>query len=464
MALITVQGASAGAHVVVTVDGALTDQLATLVTDFSNTLTGEIGGVDGVNLVPGSTAFTGNGVGYGVATVAGSYSVTGGVGAIVFGGAVGSGVPSVHTQIDASGVTSSFVSVEGGTTGGVQFQAGSSAGLFVAGAGNNAFTGDQLSNAGNWMVFAGSGNDTVIAGAGQNTINAGAGDNFVNVSNGTNTVYSYGHDTIYGGDCASNQTVSLYGGSSFVTVGKDSYVENVAGAGSNNSITVGGGSTVVGGTDDKISLNGGVSTVLTGVGDTISASGDAWVQYAVNADVSVAGSLTFVGGYGTSTITAGQSTIFGADSMNVIVNGTGSGETLFSGGTGNETLNAAGSTNGVHAFGNNVDTTGTQVFIGGTGADTLVAGVGDATMTGGSGAANIFAFRDGIAGGNYVITDFNSAAGNTVALYQYSNTELQNALADQTNQSGSTTLKLDDGTTILFQNVTSLNSGDFQIW
>ncbi|MFT8896782.1 MAG: calcium-binding protein [Acetobacter sp.] len=464
MPLMTVQGASAGAHVVVTVDGALTEQLASLVTDFSNTLTGEIGGVDGINLVPGSTAFNGNGVGYGVATVAGSYSVTGGVGAIVFGGAVGSGVPSIHTQIDASGVTSSFVSVEGGTTGGVQFQAGSSAGLFVAGTGNNAFTGDQLANAGNWMVFAGSGNDTVIAGAGQNTINAGAGDNFVNVSNGTNTVYSYGHDTIFGGDCASNQTVSLYGGSSFVTVGKDSYVENVAGAGSNNAITVGGGSTVVGGTDDTISLNGGVSTVMTGVGDTISASGDAWVQYAVDANVSVAGSLTFVGGYGTSTITAGQSTIFGADSMNVIVNGTGSGETLFSGGTGNETLNAAGSTNGVHAFGNNVDTTGTQVFIGGTGADTLVAGVGDATMTGGSGAANIFAFRDGIAGGNYVITDFNSAVGNTVALYQYSNSELQNALADQTNQNGSTTLKLDDGTTILFQNVTSLNSGDFQIW
>ncbi|BCI66072.1 hypothetical protein AAJCM20276_06960 [Acetobacter aceti] len=466
MPLMTVQGASAGAHVVVTVDGALTDQLASLVSDFSSTLTGEIGGIDGINLVPGSTAFGGNGIGYGVATVAGSYSVTGGVGAIVFGGAIGSGVPSIHTQIDASGVTSSFVSVEGGTTGGVQFQAGSSAGLFVAGAGNNAFTGDQLSNAGNWMVFAGSGNDTVIAGAGQNTINAGAGDNFVNVSNGTNTVYSYGHDTIYGGDSASNQTVSLYGGSSFVTVGKNSYVENVAGGGSNNAIAVGGGSTVIGGTDDTISLNGGYSTVMTGVGDTISASGDAWVQYAVNADVSVAGSLTFVGGYGSSTITAGQSTIYGSNGMNVTLNATepGSGKTIFSGGTGNETLNASGSTYGVAAYGNNAGTTGSQVFIGGTGADTLVAGVGDATMTGGSGQANTFAFRDGVAGGNYVITDFGSAVGNTVGLLNYSQSELQSALSNQVSANGSTTLKLDDGTTILFQNVASLNSGDFQIW
>lgn len=462
----TVQGASAGAHVVVTVDGALTDQLASLVTDFSNTLAGEIGAVEGINLVPGSTPFSANGVGYGVATVAGSYSVTGSVGAIVFGGAIGSGIPSVHTQIDATGVTSSFVSVEGGTTGGVQFQAGSSAGLFIAGTGNNAFTGDQLSNAGNWMVLTGSGNDTVVAGAGQNTINAGTGDNFVNVSNGTNTVYSYGNDTIYGGANANNQTVSLYGGSSFVTVGENSYIENVAGAGSNNAITVGGGSTVVGGTDDTISLNGGVSTVLTGVGDTISASGDAWIQYAVNANVSVAGSLTFVGGYGTSTITAGQSTIYGADSMNIILNATqpGSGKTIFSGGSGNETLNASGSTYGVAAYGNNAGTTGTQVFIGGTGSDTLVAGVGDATMTGGSGAANTFAFRDGVAGGNYVITDFNSAIGNTVGLLNYSESELQTALANQVSSNGSTTLKLDDGTTILFQNVSSLNSGDFQVW
>lgn len=216
--------------------------------------------------------------------------------------------------------------------------------------------------------------------------------------------------------------------------------------------------------NDKISLNGGISTVLTGVGDTISASGDAWVQYAINADVSVAGSLTFVGGYGTSTVTAGQATIFGADSMNVILNATGSGRSVFSGGSGNETLNASGSTAGIAAFGNNAGTTGSQVFMGGTGADTLVAGVGNATMSGGSGAANIFAFRDGIAGGNYVITDFSSAVGNTVALLNYTQTELQNALASQTNANGSSTLKLDDGTTILFQNVTSLNSGDFQIW
>ncbi|MFT8718584.1 beta strand repeat-containing protein [Acetobacter sp.] len=462
MVLVTVQGASSGAHVVVTVDGAIGDQMASLVTDFSNTLEGQIDAIDGINLVPGTQAFGGNQFGYAVATVPGAYSVTGGVNAISFGGALGQGVPSGHFQIDASGVTSSFVSVEGGSTGGVQFQAGSSSGTFVAGAGNNAFTGDQMSGAGDWYVFTGAGNDTVIAGAGKNVINTGLGDNFVNVSNGTNTIYSYGHDTIYGTNCAGNQVVSLYGGSSFVTIGQDSYVDDLSAGG--NAVTVGGGSTVMGGTGDSISLNGGSSTVLGGSNDTISASEDALVARSDNANVSVSGSLTFIGGTGTSTITAAQSTIFGAGDLNAVVNGTGSGETLFVANSGNETLDASGSASGVHAFGNIAGTSGSQVFIGGTGADSLVAGVGDATMTGGTGAANLFAFRDGIAGGNYVITDFGSAIGNSVALLNYSADGLQNALNNQTTTNGNTTIKLDDNTTITFNNVTSLNSGDFQIW
>ncbi|NHN87900.1 beta strand repeat-containing protein [Acetobacter conturbans] len=463
MVLVTVQGASSGAQVVVTVDGALSDQLGQLVTTFSNTLQGEIGGVNGINLVPGSTAFSGNSIGYGVATVAGSYSVTGGVDAVVFGGATDAkAVPSVHTQIDLTGVTSSYVSVEGGTTQGVQLQVGSASGTFVAGTGNNAFTGDQMSNASDWYVFTGAGNDTVIAGAGQNTINAGTGDNFINVSNGTNTIYSYGNDTIYGTSCSADQTVSLYGGSSFVTVGQESYIDDLSGG--NNAVTVGSGSTVMGGAADKISLNGGTSTVLGGSSDTISASENALVARSDNADVSVSGSLTFIGGTGTSTITAAQSTIYGASGLDAVVNGTGTGETLFVATTGNETLDASGSVMGVHVFGNNVGVSGSQVFIGGTGADTLVAGVGDATMTGGSGAANTFAFRDGLAGGNYVITDFSSSVGNTVGLLNYSSSSLQASLTSQTTANGNTTITLDDKTTITFDNVSSLNSGDFQIW
>ncbi len=462
MALITVQGASAGATVNVTVDGAATGNLGSLLQQFSTSLTSGIaaGTIDGEDLSTGKTSFGSNTSGYGVITAGGSYSVSGNVGAIVFGGPAAAGVvPSSHVIINASGVTSSFVSVEGGTTGGVQFQAGSGAGAFVAATGDNAYTGDQLSGAGNWTVTTGDGDDTIVAGTGQNTINAGTGDNLIEISNGTNYVKSYGNDTIFGGDCSFGQHVTLYGGSSFVTLGEQSYVNDVAG---NDQITVGGSSTVIGGDSDSISLNGGVSSVIGGTSDTISASGDAVVSSSDNATVSVDGSLTFIGGTGNSTITAAQSTIFGAGGLNAVI--AGSGDTLFVAGSGSETLNGASSGSPLHAFGNNAGTTGSQVFIGGTAADTLVAGVGDATMTGGSGAANVFALRDGIAGANYTITDFSSAAGNFVALLGYSQSDLTNALSTQTTTDGNTTVKLADNSTITFDNVSSLNSSDFHLW
>lgn len=181
--------------------------------------------------------------------------------------------------------------------------------------------------------------------------------------------------------------------------------------------------------------------------------------------MSVSGSLTFIGGTGQSTITAASSTIFGASGLDAIVNATSnSTESLFVANAGNETLDGSNSVYGIHAFGNVVGTSGTQTFIGGTGSDTLVAGVGDATMTGGSGAMNYFAFRDGIAGGNYTITDFGSAAGNIVGLLNYTQSDLTNALSTATTSGNNTTIKLSDNTTITFDNVTSLNSNDFQIW
>lgn len=193
MPIITVQGASSGSHVVVTVDGAGSGTLAGLVSSFSNTLASGIAGgsISGQNLTPGSTEFSSNTSGYGVITAAGSYQVSGDVGAIVFGGLPGTNqIPSAHVQIDASKGTASFVSVEGGTTQGVQFQAGSSNGVFVAGTGNNSFLGDQLAGGGNWSIYAGSGNDTVIAGTGNSTINAGTGNNYISISQGTNVVNS----------------------------------------------------------------------------------------------------------------------------------------------------------------------------------------------------------------------------------------------------------------------------------
>lgn len=467
MSLITIQGASAGAKVVVTVDGAITDQLATIVTDFSKSLTEEIGGVNGINLVPGSTNFAGNGIGYGVVTINGAYDISGNVGAITFGGNTGEGIPDISADINGRGITSGFVSVEGGIMGGVKFQAGNYSGTFVGGAGNNAFTGDiNVSDSNSWYVFTGNGDDTVTTGHGKNVVNAGLGKNYINVHDGQNTIYSYGRDTIYGLSNDYGQTISIHGGNSVINVGSNSYIESLTEGWSEDNITVGSNSTVVGGTADRVSLSGGISTVISSINDTISASNDAWIQWGINVNADVAGKLTFVGGYGTSTVTAANTTVYGASEMNMILNVTSDkyGNSIFSGGTGNETLNASGSEYGVNAFGNIAGTSGSQVFIGGTGADTLVAGVGDATMTGGSGDSNFFAFRDGIAGGKYVITDFNSAAGNKIVTMFYDENEISNAVNGQTHSNGNTTITLSDHSQITFTNVDQIKGSDFVIW
>ena len=55
-------------------------------------------------------------------------------------------------------------------------------------------------------------------------------------------------------------------------------------------------------------------------------------------------------------------------------------------------------------------------------------------------------------------------AGNLVGLLNYTSTDLQNALTNQVNSNGSTTITLSDNSKITFDNVASLNSSDFQIW
>lgn len=466
MALLTVPGASSGATVNVTVDGANTDALATTLNGFGTAVGAGIasGTLDGKDLTAGSsTTFSSNNPGYGVITQGGAYTVSGNVGDIVFGGPSGNGlIPSSHMQIDASGVTSKNISVEGGTTGGVQFQAGSGGGTFVAGTGNNAFTGDQVFGAGDWNITTGSGNDTIVAGSGSNTIDAGTGKNVIDVSNGTNYVHSYGQDTIFGSNCAIGQHATLYGGSSVVELSKGSFV-NDASSNGDNDITVRDGSTISGGMNDHITLDGGTSTVLGASNDTITASGNAYVDGVNSSNVSVDGSLTFLGGTGNSTITASQSTIFGSNGLDAVIQGSGS--TLFVATYGNDTLDGSGSGSALHAFGHNFGTSGTDTFIGGTASDTLVAGVGDATMTGGSGDANIFAFRDGVAGANYTITDFGSAAGNLVALQGgFTANDVSKALANETVSGGNTTITLSDNSTITFQNFTNLQSSDFTVW
>ncbi|GAN67573.1 beta strand repeat-containing protein [Acetobacter orleanensis] len=468
MAIITVAGASGGT-VQVTVDGAMNTAFVGRTQALANQLSGQIddGKLDARYLDKGSNSkasSSSNQSGYGVITAGGSYQVSGDFRWLTVGANSATTAPSTAldawVNIDASKVTTDYLSVIAGTAQGVGFHAGAQSGLFVGGSGDNLFQGDYLDAApGAWDIRTGDGNDTINGGNGNDTIYAGAGNNTITLGTGVNYVHSDGQDTITA--TSGVQSITLNGGNSFVNVGENSLVVDAAG---NEQITVGGASTVTGGSNDYINMAGATGTVEGGQRNTISAAhGNLTTAHTDSANINVSGALTFIGGTGDTTITAGQATIFGSNNLYARVNAT-SADSLFVANDGNETLDGASSAFGIHAFGNVVGTTGSQLFIGGSASDTLVGGVGNATLTGGSGAANVFGFRDGIAGADYTITDFGSAAGNSVLLvdYDYTASQFQQNVLDKAAHNGNnTTITLSDNSQITFVDYSSLNTNQF---
>lgn len=469
MPIITVVGASG--NVQVTVDGAQNSALYNQATDLSNQLSSVISTLDRQNLAAGDTTFSaGNKAGYGVITSAGSYSVAGNVEYLSIGSDAET-QPGValdgRVNINATGGSVKSMTVLGGTNTGIAFRAGDQTGQFLAGSGDNLFQGNNQPTAGNWDIMTGNGDDTVNSGAGNNTISAGLGHNTIDLGSGINYVHSDGQDTITA--TSGRQSVTLSGSSSTVQLSDNSLVVDSNGS---QKITVGGASTVTGGSLDYINFSGATGTVKGGQNSTVSAAhGNLQTENTDSALINVSDNLTFIGGTGETTITAGHATIFGSNGLDIhvdasqqgYINGAGANN-LFVANDGNETLNGASSAFGFQAFGNNAGTTGTQTFIGGTGSDTLVAGVGNATLEGGSGAANVFGFRNSVAGADYTIQDFGSAANNSVLLvdYDYTKASFQADVLDKATHNGNnTTITLSDHSQITFVNVDTLNENQF---
>ena len=469
MPIITVVGASG--NVQVTVDGAQNSALYNQATDLSNQLSSVISTLDPQNLAAGDTTFSsGNKAGYGVITSAGSYRVAGDVQYLSIGSDANTQPGTAldgWVNVNAYGGTTKNMTVLGGTNTGIAFRAGDQSGQFLAGSGDNLFEGNSLSTAGNWNIMTGNGDDTVNSGAGNNTISAGLGHNTIDLGSGMNYVHSDGQDTITA--TAGRQSVTLSGSSSTVQLSDNSLVVDANGS---QQITVGGASTVTGGSLDYINFSGATGTVEGGQNSTISAAhGNLQTENTDSALINVSDNLTFIGGTGETTITAGHATIFGSNGLDIHVGASQQGtidgagaNNLFVANDGNETLDGASSAFGFQAFGNNAGTTGTQSFIGGTASDTLVAGVGNATLEGGSGAANVFGFRNSVAGADYTIQDFGSAANNSVLLvdYDYTKASFQTEVLDKaTHNGGNTTITLSDHSQITFVNVDTLNENQF---
>ncbi|GBR43842.1 beta strand repeat-containing protein [Gluconobacter roseus] len=453
----TVVGAS-GQTFAVTVTGGQTQLLAQQYQTAVSTLHSS-GGLDSYDMAPGSNSDAGTGVGHGLISQGGQYSLADSATQYVSVGSystTGQDTLNSAVSLDLSNSTAKNISVLAGDYAGVSLTAGNQDGTFVGGVGNNTFNG--ANSTGNWNIATGDGNDTITGTSGNNTISGGEGSNTIQLGSGTNVVRSEGQDTISG--TTGTDTVTLLGGSSQVTLGANGTVYDTT---SHNTVSGGNNTLITGGSSSTYFSTGAMSTVSGGLNDTISASADIWQVRGTANSISASGSLTFLNGTGATTVSAGTSTLFGASGLDLmLVGGSASSTNLFVGNEGNETVSAASSNGTLHAFAG----TGNETIIGGSSADTLVGGSGAATLTGGSGAANLFALNKGSAGGDYTITDFGSAAGNLMALYQYglqNNNGLANVLASATVAGGNTTIELSDNSKITFVGVSDLNASNFTL-
>jgi len=454
----TVVGAS-GQTFAVTVTGGQTQLLAQQYQAAVSTLHSSGGDESSYDMVPGSNSFSGSGNGHGLISQGGQYSLTDSTTQYISVGSystVGQDTLNSAVSLDLSGSKASDISVLAGDWAGVTLTAGNQNGTFIGGVGDNTFNGG--SSTGNWTIATGDGNDTITGTNGNDTVSAGVGNNKIDLGSGTNVVRSEGQDTITG--MSGTDTVTLLGGSSMVTLGANATVYDTT---SHNTVSGGNNSFITGGSSSSYFSTGSVSTVSGGLNDTVSASADIWQIRGTSNSISASGALTFLNGTGATTVSAGTSTLFGASGLDLmLVGGSASSTNLFVGNEGNETVSAASSNGTLHAFAG----TGNETIIGGSSADTLVGGSGAATLTGGSGAANLFALNKGSAGGDYTITDFGSAAGNLMALYQYglqNNNGLSNVLSNATVAGGNTTIELSDNSKITFVGVTDLNASNFTL-
>ncbi|POS61978.1 hypothetical protein [Parasaccharibacter apium] len=206
------------------------------------------------------------------------------------------------------------------------------------------------------------------------------------------------------------------------------------------------------------------ATVLGGQ-DTISAAGD-------GTRLSLGGTLSFLGGVGAGTHSVGNNaTIFGtANSVYHYARQGSAGQSVFKTDHQSDALHpdnilfdASKSHQSLQAFAGIGDT-----IKGGTASDTItvhntVSGGTDAgaTLSGGSGSANLFQFLNN-KGGHYTITDFGKAAGNKVGL-KATDEQIGQMLEHQTVKGGNTTIELpNDQGQITFLDQNQLHPKDFQ--
>lgn len=425
------------------------------------------GTLDNSILSTGSNTFVSSQKGsQAIVDTAGTYGVSGNYTNIVVASTDTSTLNGA-TTLDTTQNTANYLNIVSSNQYGSTVKVGNNSGSFAATQGNNVF--NAAGSTGKWNIATGAGNDTIYGAQGTNTITGGTGNNLIYLGGSNNFVNSVGQDTIYGAAGAID-TVSLQGGNTTASLKTNAAVMDFS---SNNTITVGDNSTVYGGTSSVVNVSSGSATVTGTQGDTISATGNLQVVHGSDQSISVSGALNFISGTGNTAISAGSGTIFGADGLTATLSS--SSRLLFTANqpytTGAQTIDGRNVAGGLSAW----TGAGQQTVIGGTASDqfyfgTAFTGTSDsaasATVTGGSGAGNLFGMLSNHTAGSFTITDFR-AADNKFFLYNYkpssSDAAAQTILSTATVSGGNTSVMIDGNAKITFIGVTDLKTSDFTI-
>lgn len=413
----------------------------------------------------------------GVITVGGTYTAGNGYDYIVVGGynahdpskamadtdLANANLLNDNVTINSAMTTGQFVRVLSGHLQNFTYNASQESGQLAAGNVNGSiiFNGNTV-DGGNWVIATGQGNDSIVTGSGNNTVYASTGVNSINLTSGVrNTVNSEGQDSIFAAkDSSALNVISINGAGSqdshtSVDVNKNAAVFDYT---TYNTVTVGGGSTITGGTYGTYTFDGSYDTnanLLTGGSyNTVSAATDLQAVITDSTTINASQSLSFFNGIGNTTaVVGGQAIGFGANGLNYTLSNSGDQDGLFVADVGNETLDASGSTTALQIYANTIVGGGGTNFqaTGGSGNDTLVAGTGNSTFTGGAGD-NLFSFTKATTDdGNTVITDFSKT--DKIGLYNFGldADSLQTLL--QNSQEGNNAVLRLEGHTITIENV-----------
>ena len=297
-----------------------------------------------------------------------------------------------------SGIEMAVISA-GNTALSVDAHAFSGAVTLTGGPGNDSLVGGS----GNDVIKGGAGNDTLVGGPGDDSLTGDLGSDSIDGGTGNDVVIdgtnanvtvtatqiqwgaSFGTDTyrniegmqIYGGDAPNKFDLTAFTGDATLSGGGGN--DTLIGGSGNDSLSGGDGNDILTGNLGNDTLSGGLGTdrlVETGNSFTLAESLTGTFLSGLGID-SVSGieEVSLTGGSGNDTLTAagftGNVTLDGGAGNDVIQGGNGNDSLL--GGTGNDSIDGGA---------------GNDTILGGDGSDTLSGGDGNDRVDGGAGSGD----------------------------------------------------------------------------